>query len=142
MSATLAPNPLADTALARLDQDGRLLTPVHKAPTNKPGRVGFRGELALRFAQKLADEARPPELTCDQVMATAREIAGKAPVAVAGSKAMINYARDHTIADGLDYIATWQTGMFSGPHMAEAFAAKKEGRETRFPDLLPLRRGL
>ena len=71
MSATLAPNPLADTALARLDQDGRLLTPVHKAPTNKPGRVGFRGELALRFAQKLADEARPPELTCDQVMATA-----------------------------------------------------------------------
>jgi enoyl-CoA hydratase len=76
------------------------------------------------------------------VLETAREIASKAPVAVAGSKAMINYARDHTIADGLDYIATWQTGMFSGPHMAEAFAAKKDGRETRFPDLLPLRSGL
>ena len=34
---------------------------------------------------------------------------------------MINYARDHTIKDGLDYIAVWQTAMFSGPHMAEAF---------------------
>lgn len=78
----------------------------------------------------------------DYVMATAREIATKAPVAVAGSKVMINYARDHTIADGLDYIATWQPGMFSVPDMAEAFAAKKEKRETNFPDLLPLKRGL
>ena len=42
----------------------------------------------------------------------------------------------------LGHIATWQTGMFSGPHMAEAFTARKEGRETRFPDLLPLRDGL
>jgi enoyl-CoA hydratase len=32
--------------------------------------------------------------------------------------------------------------MFSGPHMAEAFAAKQERRETRFPDLAPLRGGL
>src|SRR4029077_13892427 len=35
------------------------------------------------------------------VMDLAAEIAAKAPVAVAGSKRMINYARDHTIADGL-----------------------------------------
>ncbi|HEY2660174.1 MAG TPA: crotonase/enoyl-CoA hydratase family protein [Caulobacteraceae bacterium] len=82
------------------------------------------------------------EALLDHVMATAHEIASKAPLAVAGSKVMINYARDHSIEDGLDYIATWQTGMFSGPHMAEAFAAKQEGRETRFPDLLPLRDGL
>ena len=82
------------------------------------------------------------EALLDHVLVTAREIAAKAPLAVAGSKVMINYARDHSIDDGLDYIATWQTGMFSGPHMAEAFAAKQEKRETRFPDLLPLRDGL
>ena len=73
-------------------------------------------------------------------LATAREIAEKSPLAVAGSKVMINYARDHTIADGLDYIATWQTGMFSGPHMAEAFAAKAQKRDAVFPDLLPLKK--
>jgi enoyl-CoA hydratase len=78
----------------------------------------------------------------DHVLATAREIASKAPLAVAGSKVMINYARDHTIDDGLDYIATWQSGMFSGPHMAEAFAAKQEKREANFPDLAPMRQGL
>jgi len=59
------------TAFARLEQQRRLLNPVWKAETKKPGRFGFRGELALRFAPKLADEARPPELTADQVMAVA-----------------------------------------------------------------------
>lgn len=73
------------------------------------------------------------------VMNLASEIADKAPVAVAGSKRMINYARDHSIADGLDYIATWQAGMFSPPHMAEAFAAKAQKRPAAFPDLAPLR---
>ena len=57
------------TAFARLEREGRLLNPVWKAQTRKPGRFGFRGELALRFAAKLADEARPPELCADQVLA-------------------------------------------------------------------------
>ncbi|MGQ0531921.1 MAG: crotonase/enoyl-CoA hydratase family protein [Caulobacteraceae bacterium] len=74
------------------------------------------------------------------VMELAAEIATKTPVAVAGSKRMINYARDHSIADGLDYIATWQAGMFSPPHMMEAFAAKAQKREPDFPDLAPLRK--
>jgi enoyl-CoA hydratase len=74
------------------------------------------------------------------VMELAHEIAAKAPVAVAGSKRMINYARDHSIADGLDYIATWQSGMFSPPHMMEAFAAKSQKREPNFADLAPLRK--
>lgn len=76
------------------------------------------------------------------VMDLAREIASKAPVAVAGSKRMINYARDHSIADGLDYIATWQAGMFSPPHMAEAFAAKAQKRDPEFPDLAPLKKSM
>ena len=75
-------------------------------------------------------------------LATAREIASKAPLAVTGSKVMINYARDHTLKDGLDYIAVWQTSMFSGPHMAEAFKAKAEKRDPVFPDLAPLRKGM
>ncbi len=82
------------------------------------------------------------EAMLEQVLATAREIAAKAPLAVAGSKVMINYARDHNIADSLDYIATWQTGMLSGAHMAEAFQAKKEKRDAVFPDLQPLRKSM
>ena len=74
------------------------------------------------------------------VMELAHEIAAKAPVAVAGSKRMINHARDHSIADGLDYIATWQAGMFAPPHMMEAFAARAQGRKPEFPDLAPVRK--
>jgi hypothetical protein len=71
MTATLALKGIDDTALARLEAEGRLLNPLHKALTSKPGRIGFRGELALRFAPKLADEARPPELISAQAMAIA-----------------------------------------------------------------------
>jgi hypothetical protein len=60
-----------NTGFARLEAEGRLLNPVLKAPTHRPGRFGFRGELALRFAPKIADEARPPELAVDQVLASA-----------------------------------------------------------------------
>ncbi|HXY59552.1 MAG TPA: hypothetical protein VEH76_13350 [Methylocystis sp.] len=62
---------IEDTAFARLESEGRLLNAVHKGPTEKPGRIGFRGELALKFAQQFADEKRPPELSVDQVIAVA-----------------------------------------------------------------------
>lgn len=73
MSTTLAEPGLMSTAFARLQSEGRLLNPVLKGSTHRPGRYGFRGELALRFAAKRADEARPPELSCDQVIAVAQE---------------------------------------------------------------------
>jgi len=80
------------------------------------------------------------EAMLEHVMALAAEIAEKSPLAVAGSKRMINYARDHTIADGLDYIAVWNASMLSPPHMAEAFAAKAEKRAPNYPDLQPLKK--
>jgi len=78
------------------------------------------------------------EAMLDHAMALAREIASKNPLAVTGAKAMINYARDHTIADGLDYIGVWNAAMLSGAHMREAFVAKAEKRDPNYPDLLPI----
>ena len=76
------------------------------------------------------------------VSEVAREIASKSPLAIWGSKEMITYARDHSTADSLDHIATWQAGMFQPADMAEAFAAQAESRDPKFEDLLPLRPGL
>jgi enoyl-CoA hydratase len=75
-----------------------------------------------------------------EVMLRAKEIAERNPIAVSGSKVMINYARDHSIRDALDYIATWQTGMWAPPHMAEAFMAQREKRPAQFPDLVPIKK--
>lgn len=64
---------LVQTAFAKLEAEKRLQNPVLKEATKKPGRFGFRGEIAIKFAEQLADEARPPETTADQVMAIANE---------------------------------------------------------------------
>jgi enoyl-CoA hydratase len=73
------------------------------------------------------------------VMGVAREIASKNPLAVTGCKVLINYGRDHTVAETLDYIGVWNAAMFPPPHMKEAFEARAEKREPEYPDLLPLR---
>jgi hypothetical protein len=62
---------ITDTGFARLEAEKRLFNPVLKSPTHKSGRFGFRGDLALKFAAKVADESRPPELAAEQVMAIA-----------------------------------------------------------------------
>ncbi|CAG0950756.1 hypothetical protein MTYP_00177 [Methylophilaceae bacterium] len=64
---------LDQTVFAKLNADKRLQNPVFKDATKKPGRFGFRGEIAIKFAEQLADEARPPEITADQVMTIAHE---------------------------------------------------------------------
>ena len=55
---------------------------------------------------------------------------------------MITYARDHSTADSLDHIATWQAGMFQPADMVESFTAKAEGRDPKFEDLLPFEGGI
>jgi enoyl-CoA hydratase len=75
------------------------------------------------------------------VLAIADEIASKSPLAIWGTKEMLNYSRDHSVEDGLNYIATWQTGMFQPADMMETFAAKGEKRVPHFDDLLPLPEG-
>jgi len=73
-------------------------------------------------------------------MEVARAIASKAPMAVYGSKRMINYARDHVTADGLDYIGIWNASFLLPQEMQEAMRSNAEGREGKFVDLPPLAR--
>lgn len=63
---------IEDTALARLDREGRLLNAVLKAPTKTPGRFGFRGDIALKFQTQMADEKRPPDFSIEQVLTIAQ----------------------------------------------------------------------
>lgn len=70
-----------------------------------------------------------------EVMAIAAEIATKAPLAVYGCKRMINYSRDHSTADALDYVGAWNASMFQPEEVQEAIAARKERRVGEFVDL-------
>ncbi len=61
---------MSTSVLAALDQQKRLLSPVYKGALKKADE-GFRGEIALKFAAQLADEARPPEIAAFQAMFSA-----------------------------------------------------------------------
>lgn len=71
---------IENTALGRLDKEGRLLNAVLKGETAKPGRFGFRGDIALKFQAQLADEKRPPEYSIEQVLTIVQEGESTIPV--------------------------------------------------------------
>ncbi len=73
------------------------------------------------------------------IMEVAKTIASKDPVAVTGCKTIINYGRDHSTADTLDYIGVWNAGMMPHLHMQEAMMAMAQKRAPVFPDLGKLR---
>lgn len=78
----------------------------------------------------------------DGVLDIAVRIASRSPLAVHGSKEMINYTRDHSTADALQYMAAWQTGMFQPTDIMESFAAQMEKREPSYDDLPEVTRGI
>jgi enoyl-CoA hydratase len=63
-----------------------------------------------------------------------RQIASKSPLAIRGTKEMITYVRDHSVADGLNYIATWNAAMLLSTDLEEALAATKARRAPIFRD--------
>lgn len=69
------------------------------------------------------------------VLDIAARIARHSPLAVWGTKEMLNYSRDHTVADGLRHMAGWQSGMFQPGDMIEEFGAKAESRDPVFEEL-------
>ena len=113
---------------------------------------GVARQLAYTGERMSADRAREVGLVnevfethddlVDGVLEIAAEIASKSPLAIWGTKEMINFTRDHTVADSLNYIATWQAGMFQPQDMAETFRAKMDKDTPDFDDLPPVRRGL
>lgn len=64
-----------------------------------------------------------PEALREGVRAIAADIAAKAPLAVRGVKEMITYARDHSVADGLNYNATWNAAMLMSADLQAAMMA-------------------
>lgn len=65
---------------------------------------------------------------------TAKSIANKSPLTLQGVKRMLNYSRDHSVDDTLDYIATWQSGMFSFSDIDQSVARKDADGGVKYQD--------
>ncbi len=68
-------------------------------------------------------------------MAVARGIAAKSPLAIAGSKLALNFARDHGTAAALAQMTLLQSAIFDTADMTEAIGAWKEKRGGSFEPL-------
>ncbi len=105
---------------------------------------GITRELAYTARRFDAAEAREMRLVNkvfdtqdalrEGVRAIAASIAAKSPLAVRGTKEMITYARDHSVADGLNYIATWNAAMLMSSDLQEAMMANMGKRAASFQD--------
>ncbi|MFO1177696.1 MAG: enoyl-CoA hydratase-related protein [Ottowia sp.] len=111
--------------------------------------VGVVKELAYTGRRMPAARAREvglvnevfdsPAACLEGAMACAREIAAKPPVAIWGSKQVIEYAREHSTHDSLRQMGWVQGAIWSHAHVREAVGAMKDKRAAQFPPLAPLR---
>jgi enoyl-CoA hydratase len=64
----------------------------------------------------------------------AQNMAQKSPLAMRGTKQILNYSRDHSIAEGLDYVATWNAGMLLSEDLKRSMEALRSKKQPEFPD--------
>ena len=105
---------------------------------------GIARELAFSGRNLDASEAKEiglinrvfetPEALHEGVKKVAHSIAGKSPLAIRGTKEMLNYGRDHSVADGLNYVATWNAAMMMSADLSESMIAMREKRLPKFDD--------
>ena len=105
---------------------------------------GLVRELAYTGRNMDAEEARElgfinrvyedRETLLREVTAIARAIAAKSPLAVRGSKEMLLYSRDHSVAEGLNYIATWNAGMLSRADLQAGLQAQADKTHAVYED--------
>lgn len=91
----------------------------------------FGADRALRLGLVSDVYADEPALL-DAARALARDIAANPPLAVQGTKQVMNYCRDKSVADGLAYVALWNAAFLQSKDLAEALAAFAAKRKPVF----------
>ena len=59
-------------------------------------------------------------------------IAEKSPLCIRGTKEMLLYARDHSVAESLNYMTAWNASMLLSDDLMEAFTAQMQKRKPEF----------
>lgn len=110
----------------------KLVAPGIVAELAYTGRVFDAAEAkSIGLVNRVFDE---PQALLAGVGELAATIAAKSPLAVRGTKEMLVYARDHTVADGLRHVATWNAAMLLSNDLQEATEAAIARRPPRFTD--------
>jgi enoyl-CoA hydratase len=65
--------------------------------------------------------------------ALAEEIAANPPAAVRGTKRILTYMEDHSVEDGLRYVAAWNAAFLNTPEIQEALTRAMQEKAARNP---------
>ncbi|XP_059008053.1 delta(3,5)-Delta(2,4)-dienoyl-CoA isomerase, mitochondrial [Mustela lutreola] len=105
------------------------------------GNQSLVNELAFTCRKMMADEALgsglvsrvfPDEVQMlDAAFTLAAEISTKSPVAVQSTKINLVYSRNHSVADGLNYAATWNMSMLQTQDIVKSVQAAVEKQELK-----------
>lgn len=71
-----------------------------------------------------------------EVQKIADTIASKSPLAIRGTKEVMNYSRDHSVPDSLKYVATWNASMLMSDDITEAMMANMQKKTPTFKNLV------
>lgn len=94
----------------------------------------FGAEEALRVGFVSAvHENRQATITAALKMATL--IASKSPVAVQGTKEVLNFSRDHSVQDGLRYVGVWNSAALQTKDVSTALLSGLQKRTPTFEKL-------
>ncbi len=116
--------------LGSLQRLPRIVGPGHVAELAYTGK-----DIAAARAREIGlvnDVLADPDAVVKAAHALAAEIAANSPLAVQGTKAVLRACEDKSVADGLDYVATWNAGFLPTDDLVEAMGAFMEKRAPRF----------
>ena len=68
------------------------------------------------------------------VFSVAETIAAKSPLSIRGTKEVILYSREHSVEDGLTYVATWNAGLMISEDIKVALKAQRKNEAPVFED--------
>jgi enoyl-CoA hydratase len=92
-------------------------------------------DISAERAQEIGlvnDVAADAEAVHKAAQTLAADIASNSPIAVQGTKAVLAANEGRSVAEGLDYVATWNAGMLASDDLTEAVTAFMEKRTPRF----------
>ncbi|XP_011370566.1 delta(3,5)-Delta(2,4)-dienoyl-CoA isomerase, mitochondrial [Pteropus vampyrus] len=105
------------------------------------GNQSLVNELVFTARKMMADEALgsglvsrvfpDKEVMLDTALALAAEISTKSPVAVQSTKVNLLYSRDHSVADGLNYMASWNMSMLQTQDIMKFIQAMMEKKDLK-----------
>jgi enoyl-CoA hydratase len=72
------------------------------------------------------------EAAIDAARTLTEEIAANSPLAVQGTKIVLNYSDEHSVEEGLEFVAQWNSSFLQSNDIAEAMSAFVEKRAPVF----------